>query len=225
MAGGRQCSGTLPAVFGSSDRLALGRRSDRPRGSPSRRAGTRCRMRHWRRLPPCRRTHGFRACGWPRYKCWDAAVARSLISPSIEWYEGSALAIPFPGASFDLCLCQFGLQFFPDRPAALREMFRVLQPGGRVALSVFSAIERTPVTNALADALDRRLRPGASSIKRSEHSLADADELCQLAIGQGFRDVSVYTVMQTLRFASPKEYVRMQMTATPVAGLVESEPL
>jgi ubiquinone/menaquinone biosynthesis C-methylase UbiE len=159
------------------------------------------------------------------------AVARSLIpsaGPSIEWYEGSALTMPFPDASFDLCLCQEGLQFFPDRPAAMREMFRVLQHGGRVALSVFSAIERTPLTNALADALDRRLRPGASSIKRSEHSLADADELCQLAIGQGFGDVSVYTVTQTLRFASPKEYVRMQMTATPVAGLVanmESQPL
>jgi ubiquinone/menaquinone biosynthesis C-methylase UbiE len=156
------------------------------------------------------------------------AVARSLNSRTIEWYEGSALAMPFPDSSFDLCLCQFGLQFFPDRPAAMREMFRVLQLGSRVALSVFSAIERTPVTNALADALDRRLRPGASSIKRSEHSLANADDLRQLAVGQGFRDVSVSTVTQTLRFASPREYVRMQLTATPLAGLVadmESGPL
>ena len=159
------------------------------------------------------------------------AVARSLhpgAGPSIEWYEGSALTMPFPDASFDLCLCQLGLPFFPDRPAAMREMLRVLQAGGRVALSVFSAIERTPVTNALADALDRRLRPGASSIKRSEHSLADADELRQLAVSQGFHDVRVDTVTQTLRFASPREYVRMQMTATPMAGLVadmESGPL
>ena len=158
------------------------------------------------------------------------AVARSLnpgAGPSIEWYEGSALAMPFPDASFDLCLCQLGLQFFPDRPAAMREMFRVLELGGRVALSVFSALERTPVSNALADALDRQLRPGASSIKRSEHSLADADELCQLAVEQGFRDVSVRAVTQTLRFASPREYVRLQMTATPMAVLVadmESAP-
>ena len=159
------------------------------------------------------------------------AVARSLhpgAGPSIEWYEGSALTMPFPDASFDLCLCQLGLPFFPDRPAAMREMLRVLQAGGRVALSVFSAIERTPVANALADALDRHLRPGASSIKRSEHSLADSDELCQLAVGQGFRDVSVYTVTQTLRFASPREYLRLQLTASPMAGLVadiENGPL
>ena len=65
------------------------------------------------------------------------AVARSLspgAGPSIEWYEGSAITLPLPDASFDLCLCQLGLQFFPDRPAAIREMFRILQLDGRVAL-------------------------------------------------------------------------------------------
>jgi hypothetical protein len=75
------------------------------------------------------------------------------------------------------------------------------------------------VANALADALDRHLGPTASSIKRAEHSLADADELCQLAVGQGLRDVSVYTIAQTLRFASPREYLRLQLTASPIARL------
>ena len=36
-----------------------------------------------------------------------------------------------PDAAFDVVLCQQGVQFFPDRPAALREMRRVLVPGGR----------------------------------------------------------------------------------------------
>ncbi|GLS11383.1 hypothetical protein GCM10007864_50140 [Sinorhizobium fredii] len=50
----------------------------------------------------------------------------------------------FPDASFDVVLCQLGLQFFPDRLRALREMRRVLVASGRLALSVYSAIERTP---------------------------------------------------------------------------------
>ena len=41
------------------------------------------------------------------------AVARSLNSPSIEWYEGSALAMPFPDASFDLCCVSSGSSFSP----------------------------------------------------------------------------------------------------------------
>ena len=60
-------------------------------------------------------------------------VARS-VPPSgapIEWHEGSALDLPFPAASFDVVLCQLGLQFFPDRPLALRQMARVLRTGGR----------------------------------------------------------------------------------------------
>jgi ubiquinone/menaquinone biosynthesis C-methylase UbiE len=80
------------------------------------------------------------------------AVARSIptTGASIEWIAGSALSLPFPDSSFDLVLCQLGLQFFPDRPLALRQMRRVLGPSGRVALSVYSAIERTPAAYAFA---------------------------------------------------------------------------
>src|SRR3712207_3990859 len=76
------------------------------------------------------------------------AVARALppgSGPAIEWHEGSVLDMPFPEGSFDVCLCQLGLQFFPDRAAALREMRRVLRTGGRLTLSVFSALEDTAV--------------------------------------------------------------------------------
>ena len=63
------------------------------------------------------------------------AVARTLLDePNVDWHEGSALELPFPDGSFDLVTCQQGLQFFPDRPAGVREMRRVLKPGGRLAL-------------------------------------------------------------------------------------------
>jgi ubiquinone/menaquinone biosynthesis C-methylase UbiE len=141
---------------------------------------------------------------------------------AIEWFEGSALDLPFPEASFDVVLCQLGLQFFPDKQRALREMHRVLVPGGRLALSVYTAIENTPVAAALADALDRHLAPGASSVKRSEHALSDAEEINTLLVGAGFRDVTLQTVTQIIRFTSPREYVQLQILATPMAALVES---
>jgi ubiquinone/menaquinone biosynthesis C-methylase UbiE len=151
------------------------------------------------------------------------AVARSLprvAGPPIEWQEGSVLGMPFPAAAFDLVLCQLGLQFFPDRPAALREMWRVLAPGGRLTLSVYSSMEHTPAANALANALDRHLGPGASETKRAEHALADADELSGLVTGAGFRGVTIRTTTQKIRFPSPREYVRLQLAATPMAGMV-----
>jgi ubiquinone/menaquinone biosynthesis C-methylase UbiE len=151
------------------------------------------------------------------------AVARSRApgpGPRIEWYEASALDMPFPDSTFDLILCQLGLQFFPDRSRALREMLRVLVPNGRLGLSVFTAIERTPVTNALANALDRHLGPGASAVKRSEHSLCDADDLYRLIHEEGFREITIEQVTQIIRFPSAREYVRLQFAATPLAGLV-----
>lgn len=77
-------------------------------------------------------------------------VGRSLPAPSgatIDWREGSALALPLADESYDLALCQAGLRFLPDRPAALCEMYQVLKPGGRVAISVWSSIEKNPVQN------------------------------------------------------------------------------
>ena len=152
------------------------------------------------------------------------AVARSRsagIGLDIEWREASALDLPFADSSFDLILCQLGLQFFPDQPRALREMIRVLVPNGRLALSVFTAIERTPVTNVLAEALDRYLGPGASAVKRSEHSLSDPIYLHELVAGAGFREVTIEQVIQIIRFDSAQQYVRFQLSATPLASLVD----
>jgi ubiquinone/menaquinone biosynthesis C-methylase UbiE len=150
------------------------------------------------------------------------AVARTLPSEGvpIEWIEGSALALPFPAGKFDLVLCQLGLQFFPDQGRALCEMHRVLSPSGRVALSVFSPIERSPGANAFVLALDRVLGPNASKIKRAEHSFTAPDELKGLFIDAGFAEVEVQTVVQKIVFPSVLDYVGFQLLATPQAALL-----
>ncbi|UVK39685.1 class I SAM-dependent methyltransferase [Mesorhizobium sp. AR10] len=150
------------------------------------------------------------------------AVARSVPNSgtSIEWFEGSALSLPFDDGSFNLVLCQLGLQFFPDRSLALREMNRVLAPSGRVALSVYSAIEHTPAANAFVQALDQRLGPDASKIKRAEHIFPEADEVGALMTQEGFEQVDVNTVTQRITFPSVLDYVRFQLIATPMASLL-----
>jgi ubiquinone/menaquinone biosynthesis C-methylase UbiE len=59
----------------------------------------------------------------------------------VTWHQGSAIELPFETGMFDVVLCQQGLQYFADRPAAIREMARVLAPGGRIAVSVWGALE------------------------------------------------------------------------------------
>jgi ubiquinone/menaquinone biosynthesis C-methylase UbiE len=153
------------------------------------------------------------------------AVARALpavTGAKIDWWEGSALALPFPEATFDVVLCQLGLQFFPDRPTALQEMRRVLKDGGRAGLSVYGPIEHNPATFALVNALDRHIGPEASLAKRAEHALADTDELRELIAGAEFHDVVVSTATNWIRFPSPATYVRVQLAATPLATLLSN---
>ena len=55
----------------------------------------------------------------------------------IAWTEGDAERLPFPDASFDLVLSQFGHMFAPRPDIAIAEMRRVLTPGGRVAFATW----------------------------------------------------------------------------------------
>jgi ubiquinone/menaquinone biosynthesis C-methylase UbiE len=154
-------------------------------------------------------------------------VARALPRPpgaAITWTEVSVLDMPFPDASFNVVLCQLGLQFFPDRPQALREMHRVLAPGSRLLLSVFGPLAHNPVPQALAEALERHLGPHASAIKRAEHDLDDPGALDDLVTGAGFAAVTSETTTQQIRFPSPREYVRIQFAATPLATLMQEMP-
>jgi SAM-dependent methyltransferase len=153
------------------------------------------------------------------------AVARSVLSEGapINWIEGSALDLPFPVDSFDVVLCQLGLQFFPDQARALREMLRVLKHSGRAALNLYSPIERTPGANAFVLALDEVLGTGASRIKRGEHAFADPAQLEALLKGVGFGAVEVQTVVQKIAFPSVLDYVRFQLLATPMTVLLKDK--
>ena len=153
-------------------------------------------------------------------------VARALpagAGASIGWVQGSALSLPFAEAVHDVVLCQLGLQFVPDRPAALAQIRRVLVPRGRLGLNVYGPIEHNPATFALAQALDRHLGPDASVTKRAEHALADPALLRTLAAGAGFSRVTIVTQTRIVRFASVSDYVHIQLTATPLASLLRHQ--
>ena len=70
-------------------------------------------------------------------------VAAAKCGPPDAAFAGaSAQALPFADRTFDAAICQFGLMFFPDRIAALKEIRRILTPGARLALSAWGSPER-----------------------------------------------------------------------------------
>jgi ubiquinone/menaquinone biosynthesis C-methylase UbiE len=146
------------------------------------------------------------------------AVARSVAPPSIEWHQASAEAMPLPDEAFDAVLCQLGLQFVPDKPAALREMRRVLAPGGRLALSVGGPTP--PPFMALDKALARHIDPGLSVFVQMVFSLHDPNQIERLISDAGFRDVSVRIIPKPLRLPAPADFLWQYISSTPLAEAV-----
>ncbi len=148
------------------------------------------------------------------------ARASGVTAAAIDWREGSVTEMPFADASFDLMLCQHGLQFFPDKAAALSEMHRVLAPGGRLLVSVWRSIEHCPWQAAIADAIDRNVGSEPAAQVRSAFSFGDAEQLRQIIVAAGFHDVEIRVEPETIRHASLAEYVPGYISATPVVGAV-----
>jgi ubiquinone/menaquinone biosynthesis C-methylase UbiE len=147
------------------------------------------------------------------------AVARRIAGAAgAEWKEGNATALPLPDGSFDLVICQQGLQFFPDRLTALREMHRVLTPTGRIALASWRSIQHSPGFLALAEALAKWASPDVAAIAYGPFALCEEDELGSLLAAAGFRDPSSSRAVKMLHFPSCEEFVRRYGTGSPLAG-------
>jgi SAM-dependent methyltransferase len=140
---------------------------------------------------------------------------------SVEWREGSAVTLPLSDATFDVAFCQQGLQFFPDRPAALREMRRILAPGGRLVLSVWRGIERSPGFAVLADALTRHISPEAGALMTAgPFGLSNSEALRTLTAEASFSDITVRPILKTLRFPSTDEFVTRYVSGSALANFV-----
>lgn len=149
------------------------------------------------------------------------AVAQSLPAidgAPIEWLERSALDLGFDDASFDVVLCQQGLQFFPDKPCALREMRRVLAGKGRLALSVWNSvgIYNTAVSGALAQFVSSDV---ATRFNASRNT-PTADELQRLVTEAAFSDVEVSVSRINVHLPRIDKFVLGHLAATPVATAV-----
>lgn len=151
------------------------------------------------------------------------AVARRQ-HPEIEWHEGRAESLPFAGASFDAVVSQFGLMFFDDRVAALREMQRVLRPGGRLAVAVCDALERSPGYAALAALLDRLFGRRVGDAFRAPFVLGDAATLQALCVVAGIDMACVASQEGTVRFDSIDALVSTERACVwTLGGLLDDD--
>lgn len=149
------------------------------------------------------------------------AVAReqpAVDGAMIEFVEGSADQLPFDDGEFSIVTCQQGLQFFPDRAAALAEFRRVVAPGGRVAVACWCDLESSFGFDRISRALDRHLGSEAGDTMRFPFlAISDPAELRGLFEAAGFDDIVIEIERVAASFAEPERFAERIIAAGPVS--------
>ena len=152
-------------------------------------------------------------------------IARAKAPPGgapIEYLNSPAAPLAAATGAFDAVLCQQGLQFFPDRPAALREMRRVLKSGGRAAIAVWAELERNQIFAAFHAALRSTAPNALVELITAPFSWPSGVALKSAAEDAGFRDVRLSTPSLPMVLEGGVEQAVQSFAATPVSpGVAE----
>jgi len=146
-----------------------------------------------------------------------------LPAANVTWRQADAQNLPFEDSSFDAVMCQFGVMFFPDRPAAYREVLRVLKPDGVFLFAVWDSLDANPVSKAASDSAVALFPDDPPRFfERIPHGYADENRIrgeLQLA---GFETVAIEHVEKTSRASSARDVAIGITQGTPLRGELEA---
>jgi SAM-dependent methyltransferase len=142
-------------------------------------------------------------------------------APQIEWREAPAEAIPFEDATFDAVVSQFGLMFFPDKALAIREMLRVLRPGGSLTVAVWDSLDNVTGYAAITRLLRRLFGDAAEESLLAPYSLGDVQILSSLFSDAGAPDAKVTTLDGKARFPSIRFWMEADIRGWTLADAID----
>jgi ubiquinone/menaquinone biosynthesis C-methylase UbiE len=156
----------------------------------------------------------------------DIARAKPVAAGAarMEYLESPAAPLAAANGTFDAVLCQQGLQFFPDRPGALREMHRVLKPNGRAAIAVWVEIERNQIFAAYHAALRATVNAELADLMLAPFSWPSGAALKEAAQEAGFREVRLLTPTLPMVLEGGLDQAIRSFSATAVAPGVAALP-
>jgi SAM-dependent methyltransferase len=146
----------------------------------------------------------------------------------VEYVVGDATTMTPPPPPFDLATCQQGLQFLPDRRAAVRRMHAALRPGGRAVITCWRGLDAHPLFAALAEAELPHLTMLGADVTMADliapFAFGDGDALRAVLTDSGF--TAVHLCAASIEGAFPAEdFVRrMEQAYTAVVPAFAADP-
>ena len=118
------------------------------------------------------------------------SAAQRLGRKNMRFQQATADSLPFDSDSFDTVISRLGVMFFPDVLAALREMLRVMKPGGRISLAVWHTSEANPYSHRVTEVVDRYLEtPPVDADAPGAFRFAEPGKLAAILTEAGAIDV------------------------------------
>ncbi|MEY2558354.1 MAG: hypothetical protein QOE34_1779 [Verrucomicrobiota bacterium] len=151
------------------------------------------------------------------------ARAQNKFAPTenVVWREADANALPFADSSFDAVVCQFGVMFFPDKAAAMRETYRVLGADGVFLFNVWDSFEQNPIPRLVHETISAFFDRDPPSFYQVPFGFHDAGLIRQLLQGAGFREIEISGVTLPCRSRSAAEFAIGLVRGNPVAAAIE----
>jgi SAM-dependent methyltransferase len=151
-------------------------------------------------------------------------AARIGTSRPVTWQPANAMQLPFPDASFDTVVCQFGVMFFPDRAQAYAQARRVLRAGGAFLFNTWDRIELNQFADEVQSALIA-LYPDDPPrfMARTPHGYFDPQVIRADLARAGFQaPASITTLPERSHAASARHAARALCQGTPMRAEIEA---
>lgn len=145
---------------------------------------------------------------------------------NIETRACDVSELPFSDNTFDAISCRFGFMFFPDMLLATKEMFRVLKPGGRIAVAVWNGPEKNFWITAIGGTINRNMQLSAPPPEAPGMFRCAKEGLLQGLFQQaGFKNTSEKEVAGKLNCKTADVYWNMmtEVAAPFVAALSQAD--
>ncbi len=146
-----------------------------------------------------------------------ARIAREGLV-GIEPVVGDGMALPYADASFDAAFSLFGLFLFPGRDKGLRELRRVLRPGGRAVISSWVPFDRIPVMSEILAGVRERLPD--LPFGDGKPPLATREEAQAEVSAAGFTGVEVHEVARPVEAPSAADFFMQFKRGAPQFALL-----